>query len=413
MIRSKLLATSLILAAAIQACAPISALSHQDQVATIAAGTMQALLSVPPSAAATQTPAATQTSAPLPTPTASGLLPHSLYFLNNDSGGLLQVFRLERDGTTIHQVTSEPVAVDSFDVSPEDGSVAYSTNNQLLAVGADGAGRRTVLDGGPLDDNNRWNNSVGEAIWSPDGQTLAFGHGGLNLLNVGSGAISTVLQNQVDTSSGTPVVQELYAPSAYSPDGSHLLINIGLYEGGSYGIFAPSNNALIRLTRSDGAHVCCFINWVPDGSGLYVTSPLLGLVESGLFKADSANGNVTTLLPGAAADGTFNFAEAAQLGPDGKLYFFFSNLPAMPTSGHTPLFLVRSGPDGVTDRSQLLADAFDNVNEILWATDASLAIVVSASSPDAYAGGQAQVVYPDGRPNVTLAPSAQALRWGP
>jgi Tol biopolymer transport system component len=413
MIRARILATSIVIAAAIQACAPTSALPPQDQAATIVAGTMQALTPQLPAAANTEAPEATQTSAPLPTPAPAGLLPHSLYFLNNDSGGLLQVFRMERDGSTTRQVTSEPVAVDAFDVSPKDGSVAYSSNNQLLLVGADGAGRRTVLDGGPLDDNNRWNNSVGTAVWSPDGQTLAFGHGGLNFLTLSSGAITTVLQNQVDTSSGTPMVQELYAPSAYSPDGSRLLINIGLYEGGSYGIFAPSNNALIRLTRSDGTHVCCYMNWQPDGSGLYVTSPLLGLVESGLFHADAGSGNVTTLLPGSAADGTYNFADAAQLGADGKLYFFFNNLPTFPTSGHTPLFLVRSDPDGVTDRTQLQADAIQNVNEVLWAADASLAIVVSAPSADVYAGGQAQVIYPDGRPSVTLMPSAQALRWGP
>ena len=284
MIRFKVLATSVVLAAALQACAPLSGLSHEDQVATIAAGTMQALLSVPLSAAATQTPEAAQTAAPLPTTAPSGLLPHSLYFLNNDSGGLLQVFRMEPDGSTTRQITSEPVAVDSFDVSPKDGSVAYVSNNQLLLVDAAGQGRRTLLDGGPLDDNNRWNNSVSAAVWSPDAQTLAFGHGGLNFLTLNSGAISTALQNQVDTSSGTPVVQALYAPSAYSPDGSRLLINVGLYEGGSYGIFVPSNNAFMPLTRPDGAHVCCYVNWVPDGSSLYVTSPISGLVEPGLFQ---------------------------------------------------------------------------------------------------------------------------------
>src|SRR5512139_3341345 len=41
-----------------------------------------------------------------PTPADDTLLPHSLYFLANDTAGLVQVFRLERDGKTRRQVTS-------------------------------------------------------------------------------------------------------------------------------------------------------------------------------------------------------------------------------------------------------------------------------------------------------------------
>src|SRR5215216_5064411 len=54
----------------------------------------------------------------------AGLLPHTLYYLSNGSGGTMQVFRIEKDGKTVHQVTTEPNDVGPYDVSQVDGRVA-------------------------------------------------------------------------------------------------------------------------------------------------------------------------------------------------------------------------------------------------------------------------------------------------
>jgi Tol biopolymer transport system component len=386
-------------------CAPQIAANTVVPVDTAVALTLQAI-----SAAATPLPSATAIAQPTSVP---DVLPHDLYFLNRDANGVLQIFRLGRDGKTLQQITFEPLDVGAFDVSPVDGRVAYITNNQLYLVDAAGAGRQLLIDGGPVDDNNRWTNSVGAPVWSPDGGTLAYSHGGLSFLDFTSGATSLVLENQVDTTPGFPVVKELYSPRAYSPDGSKLLIDIGFYEGGTYGIYLRANSALVRFQRAEGGIVCCHTNWIPDGSGVYVSSPVMGMVESGLYHADAATGNVITLLPGSLPDGTYNFAYAGQVGPDNKLYFFFNNLPQIPTEGHTPLYLVRSDPDGSTNRTQLQPDVFNNINEILWAQDASLAVVVASSDPNESAGGEARAVYVDGRASVVLAPAARALRWGP
>jgi hypothetical protein len=352
------------------------------------------------------------TQQPAATPAAE-LLPHSIYYLNNDNGGLVQVFRLARDGTTVQQITFEPARVDQFDISPVDGSVAYTSNNQLLLVDSNGAGRRILVDGGPLNDNASELNSVGSPVWSVDGQTIAFSHGGLNFYSLGDGGIRQVLQNEVDTSTGFLVARALYAPLRYSPDGTSLLTSIAFWEGGAFGIYRPADNTVIRFERPDGNMVCCELRWVPDSSGLYAASRTLGMAESGLSYLDASSGKVTILLPGSAPDATYNFAAGPQVGRDGKLYFFFSNLPQIPTSSHTPLYLVRSDTDGTTGRTQLKPDAFPMLNEVLWAPDASLAVVVQGPTDDVNVGGVAELVYPDERPGVHLLDFAADLHWGP
>jgi Tol biopolymer transport system component len=351
--------------------------------------------------------------APSPTLPVPPLLPRPLYFLDHDTTGHSQIFRLEVDGRTVSQISFEPMSVDSYDVSPKDGRIAYTSNNELFLIDSDGAARQMLLDGGPVDENNRWTHSVGAPVWSRDGEMLAYGYGGLNLLTFGHGEIRRILDNQVDTSPGFPIVHQIYSPDSFSPDGTRLLVNIGFYEGGTYGIYNLADSTLVQLSRADGGTVCCHTSWIPDGTGVYIASPSLGMIESGLFYADAFSGQVSALLPALAPDGTYNFADAAQPGPDGKLYFFFNNLPDIPAAGHTPLFLVRSAADGITGRGILLPGAFQDINEILWSPDAALAVLVIARDPNTYTGGRAEIIYPDGRPLVPLVPSAQNLQWGP
>lgn len=362
-----------------------------------------------------QTMAALTANAPASTPTPSRL-PRSLYFLNTDAAAHLQIFRLERDGETVTQVTAEPADVDSFDVNQNDGRVVYISNNQMILINADGSGRQLLLDGGVKDVNNPFLNSIQTAVWSPDGQTIAYGFGGLNFYAVATGISNRVLENQTrDIGNGMIFPDELYFPDRYSPDGTKLAITLGYYEGAGLAIYYPAGDSLVRLTGDEGALICCGQEvWTADGSTLYAANPQMGMFNSGMWRVDAASGQTTTLIPGDAGDGTFNFADNPLLAPDGWLYFFFANRPLSDEfGGREALQLVRAATDGVAGRAVVLPDVFDKMNESLWSPDASFVIVVSATNDQMYQGGQAEIVHLDGSPRVTLAPFARDLKWGP
>jgi predicted small lipoprotein YifL len=375
--------------------------SAPDQVSTVVASTLQALTPNSPNPPAGETPQSP-----------AGLLPHSLYFINNDNAGIPQVFRLEPDGRTLGQVTFEPTDVQSYDVSQVDGRVAYVTNNQLLLIGADGSGRRVLVDGGPIDPNNPFINSIRLPAFSPDGLTIAYGYKGLNFFAVATGVSNRVLDDAVDDlGNNLLVVREAYSPDKYSADGTKLLLTLHYYEGGSAAIYYPAANSLVRLSNEQGALICCGEpEWTPDGSAVFTANPSLGMFSPGLWRVDAANGSVTTLLGGES-----NFADEPYLAPDNQLYYFYSSQPGTPeTANRSPLQLVRSAADGNTNRTLLIPDSFLLLNEALWAPDASLVIVAIAPIAEVYQGGLIELHYTDGiRGMVPLLDYGQQLKWGP
>jgi Tol biopolymer transport system component len=351
-----------------------------------------------------------------PPPSTSSLLPASMYYLANDGAGLSQVYRLERDGTTMKQLTFEPSDVREYDVSLVDGSVVFVSNNQLLTVNADGSNRAMIFDGGAVDENNPFLMRVNSPVWSPDGQTIAFGHKGLNFYSIVSGQSNRVLEDQVTImDGGFAFPDELYWPEMYSADGSKLIITLGYYEGASTAIYYPNGGALIRLNEAEGTIICCGdYSLSSDASALYSANPYMGRFMAGLWRVDTVTGSVTTLFQ---ADFDANPADVADnpfIGPDGQLYYFHASVA---TTGdlisRAPLQLVRSAADGVTGRTVLRPEIFERMNEALWAPDASFVIAANAQNDQTYQGGAAELYHIDGRPMVPLVAYAKDMKWGP
>lgn len=340
------------------------------------------------------------------------LLPRTLFYLGTDSAGVVQVYRLGRDGNNVTQLTFEGTDVTDYDVSLADGSVAFVANNQLFLILADGTNRRVLLDAGPRE-NNFW---ITNPLFSPDGRTLAYGYKGLNLYDVETGVSRLVIEDQNSADilpNGLPFPIEAYEPELFSPDGTKLLVALGHWEMlASHAIYYPGRNELVRQTDGDGSGYCCSFfggpAWSPDGSSYYgvASEHDFSFPHGALWKVDAATGAVLTLIPLVSKDGSLNLPYKPFPAPDGHLYYFFLNYPEPAGEFDRPsLQLVRSGLDGISDRSVVLPETF-KVNEALWAPDA-IFVVVSLDD------GTTEVVYPDGRPRVELVGFARHMKWGP
>jgi hypothetical protein len=403
------IALFLLLAVALACASPLGGTgpAQPANLATVVAATIQALTAPAPQSIAT-----------LP-PGSSGLLPHPMYFLNNDGTGLVQVYRLEKDGKSVKQLTFEPIKVDGYDVSPQDGSIVYVTNNKLFTVNADGSNRSMIVDGGPVDPNDAFVKHINSPLWSVDGQTITYGYQGISFYSIVNGQSTLGFEDQLTTNNGV-TTGEVYIPISYSPDGNKILINIVplAADGGILGIFTPGNKFLVRLTNTDH-NICCSLRWTGDNNTLYGGNAVLNpFISPGLWRVDGASGVITGLIPGQSADGsTYNFASDPFLAPDGQLYYFFTSQPANPQQSEisrVPLQLVRSAADGITARTVLTSDIFNTLNEALWAPDASFVITASGPIADVNQGGIVELYYTDGkRAMVPLASFGSELKWGP
>jgi hypothetical protein len=385
------LAAFLFVITALAACvSPMGDSQSSDQVATAAAMTLQAL-------------------APEMTDKPTTLLPRSLYFLGNDSQGLAQIFRMERDGKTKTQLTFEPVSVDDYDLSPADGNIVYVTNNQMLWINADGSNRHLLGDGGT------------QPVFSTDGRILAYAHGGVNLYDLSTGVNSLVIGDH-PTDGSMPL--ENYVPESFSPDGTKLLISIAHPPDSpsTAAIYTLATQVLMQFAGTEESLTCCNFyggaEWSADSSSFYaVASQYDSSYKFGvLWKVDANAGAVTTLNRVVAEDGTINLPYKPHLAADGQLYYFIGAYSNASGFFDAPVLqLVRSAPDGTTGRGVLRDENFVLMDEALWAPDASFVIVATAPMKNWDQGGGVLELYPTDKQKspIWLAPFGREMKWGP
>ena len=339
-------------------------------------------------------------------------LPHALYYLALDEADIYQVWRLERDGITQVQVTFELTKVKEYTVSPIDGRVAYVVGNQVYITNADGSGRTLLVDGGVLEsDLDHYIKMISGLCWSPDGNMLAFGQNGINLYSFPDGTSNHVLTSEFEELEGGGVYpQRMYFPESWSPDGKKLLVNVSYIEGGTLGVLDLSTGNAVLL---GAGNVCCQAVWSVDNNSVFVGSPWLGMISSGLWRYDISTGAETTLLPTTDVDGTLNFAGWPLQLPSGELMYFFNNTPEIP-AGDLPLTLVRAASDGVSGRVQVRPEKWV-FYEVLWAANGSLFVAVEPYVAEpAYPQTGTIVLYDAaGGPPVPLANDGYELKWGP
>ncbi|MBL8051313.1 MAG: hypothetical protein JNM46_08835, partial [Anaerolineales bacterium] len=239
----------------------------------------------------------------------------------------------------------------------------------------------------------------------------------LNFYSIASGQYNLLIPNQIeDMGNGFILPEELFFPEKFSPDGSKLLLTLGYYEGASSAIYSPDDGTLVRLQGENRGIICCdTTQWSADSSAIYSANPTFGMFAAGLWKVDATTGNVSTLFTGDFDTNPVQVADAPLLATDGNLYFFYASIPNTGDMvNRPPLQLVRSAPDGVTNRTVLLPDIFDTMNEHLWSPDGSFVIITTAPTPDTYYGGTPVLIYTDAtKGSIGLGKFATNMQWGP
>ena len=342
------------------------------------------------------------------------LLPHSLYFLSAMGLDTYQIWRLERDGSTLSQITFEAAGVDDFAVSPASGNAAYTTANQLVLTAADGSSRKVLLDGGPVDEaseNYHYRGKINGLAWSPDGSLLAYGRDGLNFYSPDDDTHYKITTNQIEASSdGALVPRELYFPGVFSPSGTHLLVNVNYLEGGSLAVLEISTGKMIPLGKGI---VCCYPAWTQDSNAILVGSASIGMVDPGLWIYNAASGRRKEILPPISPEGTYNFVSYPYQLPSGDLVYLYGSSAIYPDQP-VPLSLVRSAGDGISGRTQLRPESLD-IYELIWGPSGRMMAAVQAplGEPGWPLSGPVILIDIEGNPIRPLATSGYHIQWGP
>jgi dipeptidyl aminopeptidase/acylaminoacyl peptidase len=370
---------------------------------------------------------ATPTVAPTAAPEPAAVLPAPLYFLEEG-----QVVRLETDGRTRTTLTNEvpftsdALAIIELAVSPSDGTLAYIVQgdggNTLVLTDADGANRRELIAGAPIN----------APRWSPDGSAIVVQassfvegetpwQGGIWVVSAFSGEARQLIASDPIPTDGVSETWG-YAPEAWSPDGSKLLVSrysmsVEVCEAAIITINS-AELTLLQVPAGNEPYVrvqCAGGAWAADSSGFYTVIRGGGLTppEPGLYFADARTAQLSVVIPAQNAAGLLNLVQAQAVSPAGELLAVIAQVEHMPDPAVDPglipanAALYRIAADGTLE--QVNADPFMLYGMPLWAPDGSgtLVPVLTDAGGVAYRyilfGGEAMM--------LDLEPTT-ALAWG-
>jgi Tol biopolymer transport system component len=260
-------------------------------------------------------------------PPSTGVLPSALYFLSEQSG-TAQIWRLESDGATRAQITSEPAPVGAYALSRDGGTIAFVSQNQLILIRRDGTDRRVLVDFGE--------EHGGSPAFSPDGR-LAYARNGIRIYNPASGADQLLIANQTG---GSPANFAVYTPREWSPDGSKLLVTIGYYEGAENGILSAADGSVLAT----GPYTDMFA-WTNDSLSVLLASSTYGMMagmDPGLQRL-AASGASSALINNGFVWWPFHR-------PDGQLAYFVSRPAGMEVTTFS-VQMVASSADGTGEHT--------------------------------------------------------------
>jgi hypothetical protein len=250
-------------------------------------------------------------------------LPYPLYFIPKEDT-TYQLWRLETDGRTRIQITHEPQPILSFSMA-SDGRLAYYTNGQVIVSDADGASPSVVAS---MEVEDR----PSAVVWSPDGKQLAYAMGGVKIHDLATGSDRLLI---TDNDTKLPGL-EVYAPYAWSPDGSKLIVRAHFWEGAGLKVISAVDGSILAELPFHTA------TWSRDSQSVYHASAAGGEWmpgQPGLWRASATGQGEQELAPGA-------YAWWPVQAPDGSLRFFMDpqvSTPGLPADHAAQLYAADAG----------------------------------------------------------------------
>jgi WD40 repeat protein len=246
---------------------------------------------------------------PAPPVVASMNLPADLYFLAPDAAGVAQVWRLPGTDQPAYAVTAGSSPVTAYAVAVDRGWIAYAAGDRLVAATPDGSERRELAQLESTDFPTR------RIAWSPDRAQIAT-HDARGLWVVsadGSQPPRLIVSNNLRTAN--PGETRVYSSPQWSPDGTRLLVVVGLYEGSLLGVVDVATGSVTEL-KGTGSGL-----WTGDGRVL-AWSWSWGYQVPGLYLLDPAAPDA----PAAAVLGSRYPVIGATHGQDGRWYALVSSV---------------------------------------------------------------------------------------
>lgn len=339
------------------------------------------------------------------TPEVPTVLPRSLYYLAQDINGMGQIYRLDRDGVTITQITFEQDGVNNFDVSPIDSAIVYPVQNSLITVGANGENREVLVQ----DPNTGY---LRNPIWSLDGKTIVYGSGkDVVIYSFTTGNNETVISGS-DNEANSPV--------SFSPDSRKLIIMreiVPSIAGPGMSLIYDFDSQMLTSIGQDNTPFSCFagITWTTSNNFLCFSYVFAGPTVPGLWRVNAEDGSVETLIFSESCPPCLPVA-APHLQADGNLYYLYSEVENV-NNTYPSLSLVSSNADGVTDRTTLRPETF-NVSHAKWTPNGDALLI---AQNDGIGFSPTNLILVPVNPSVPIvtimadasAVSAYSLRWGP
>ena len=365
---------------------------------------------------------AEQPTAQLPAPTAvAETLPAPLYFIDGTSG---QIMQIGRDGTTLRQITNETQTINSFAVSPANGTLVYavgdwqSEKRAIVYLNAQGEGR-TELVSGP----------VSAPIFSPSGEisfettapTAGWEIGkdtsapGVWSTTPRGGRPSRVIENDpVSDMDNPPEGARSFHPVAWSPDASSLLLLVtpnrgnrpaGDVSGRGMAVLHRGGELIEIAKLGEQPRACVEATWSRDSASVLCSNSYQLPNSPALWRANAQTGAAEELIKGEEGGNVSLVARAQQINDD-SLMLFRAQGAAYAASEFTLQQLHLDG--SVPAELNSAALDFGAASSAAWAPDHSgAAVLVNTASRQAL-----RWVPANGDAPTTLPGNGYGPQWG-